>query len=73
MFCFLLMMAKVRLHYACETTGGQHLRPWMLAWRADAGCSGFMEPDQLVTICELICFEGCFGGIWKAEQVIFKF
>ena len=45
-----------------ETNGAQYLRPWMLAWRADSGCSGHMEPDQLIAIAELICSEGLLTG-----------
>ena len=51
-----------RWHYAVETNGAQYLRPWMLAWRADSGCSGYMEPDQLISIAELICSEGLLTG-----------
>ncbi|CAK9086345.1 FO synthase subunit 1 [Durusdinium trenchii] len=38
------------LRYATDTTGPQYLRPWMLAWRADSGCSGYIEPDQLALL-----------------------
>lgn len=33
----------------------------MLAWRADAGCSGLIEPEQAQMIMELIMTEGFLG------------
>lgn len=33
----------------------------MLAWRADAGCSGFIEPDIAVLMAELMLTEGLLG------------
>lgn len=44
----------------------------MLAWRSDAGCSGFIEPEQMISICELICFEGCFSSKVVAVDGLFS-
>ena len=77
-FCFCISLGTVcqcgfpcvRLLYASRAEGAQLLRPWMLAWREDFGCSGFIEPDQAMMIVELMLTEGylvsrhtCIGTI----------
>lgn len=50
-----------RVLYATKAEGAQELRPWMLGWRQDFGCSGFHEPEQASMIVELMLLEGFFG------------
>lgn len=53
------MQPFFRLNYATTYEGqGVHLRPFMLCWRADAGCSGFIEPEVAATMMELMMSEG---------------
>ncbi|CAK9072657.1 unnamed protein product, partial [Durusdinium trenchii] len=47
-----------QLHYATNYSDASHLRPYMCAWRADTGCSGFFEPDLALMLMELILSEG---------------
>lgn len=54
----LLDVQPDRLNYATDYSGPAYLRPFMLAWRADAGCSGFIEPDIALMMIELVCVEG---------------
>lgn len=54
-----LRPALFRLSYATEFKGSLvHLRPFTLAWRADTGCSGYLEPDQALMILEIIMTKG---------------
>lgn len=39
------------------TGGACLLRPYMLGWRSDFGLAGCQEPEQLLTLCELILTE----------------
>lgn len=55
--------AVMRLHYATNYSDASHLRPYMCAWRADTGCSGFFEPDLALMLMELILSEGCPGHL----------
>ena len=50
-----------RLLYATKAEGAQVLRPWMLGWRQDFGCSGYHEPEQASMIVELMLLEGFLG------------
>ena len=50
-----------RLDYATSFSGPTHLRPYMLSWRADSGCSGFIEPEVGAFIMELLVSEGCLA------------
>lgn len=54
----LLDVLPDRLNYATDYSGSTFLRPYMLAWRADAGCSGYIEPEIALTLIELVCVEG---------------
>ena len=57
----LLSCVATRFTYATKAEGGQSLRPWMLAWRQDFGCSGYHEPEQACMIAELMLSEGNLG------------
>lgn len=54
---------RVRLTYATDFKGSTFLRPFMCAWRADTGCSGYFEPDQAAMMMELIVSEGSRGPV----------
>lgn len=49
---------RLRRHYATEYAGPAFLRPWMLAFRKDTGCSGMVEPEVATRIMESIMVEG---------------
>ena len=40
------------------TPGSKLLRPYQLGWRGDMGLSQLIDPEELVTLCELILYEG---------------
>lgn len=49
---------------------GVILRPWHLTWKPDAGFKGYVDPDALSMICELIVCNGFLtnpnlGGVEK--------
>lgn len=49
----------LRMSYACSYDGASALvRPYHLAWRGDAGCSGYVEPDQAALLLEVMMSEG---------------
>lgn len=62
-FSFSVWLSPARLNYAVEFKGPAYVRPWMLAWRSDASCSGYIEPEQLLMICEIIIHSGCPGQL----------
>lgn len=41
-----------------ETAIAVHLRPWQLAWRADHGISGVIEPEVCEMLMQLMLTEG---------------
>ena len=53
------------------TEGAQSLRPWMLSWRADHGCSGYIEPETGGLIMELMLVEG-FLAVNFAATISFR-
>ena len=55
------MTKRPRTTYAVDYKGATHLRPYMLCWRADAGCSGYIEPEISVVIMELMALEGLWA------------
>ena len=60
----LFLVVSERYLYASSADGAQYCRPWQLAWRADFGCSGYLEPEHASKILELMCSEG-FPGSWQ--------
>lgn len=53
----------IRVAYATSYDQPACLRPWMLSWRSDTGCSGFMEPEQALCIMEVVMSEGSLDSI----------
>ena len=51
------------------TEGPQSLRPWMLSWRADHGCSGYIEPEVGGLIMELMLVEGFLAFHLQEQQL----
>lgn len=54
----------IRVAYATSYDQPACLRPWMLSWRSDTGCSGFMEPEQALCIMEVMMSEGSLDSIF---------
>ena len=53
-----------RLHYATDFEHPACLRPFQLAWRADTGVSGYLEPEQACSIMEVMMTEGLPGLVF---------
>lgn len=48
-----------RLEYASEVVPGPcRVRPWMLGFRRDFGYSSFTEPEDMITLVEMIFNDG---------------
>ena len=75
-FAFDLIILFLRLHYATDfDAGAKYLRPHMLSWRPDAGCSGFIEPEISLALVESMVCEGwlcCRYLRWRMMIVIFS-
>ena len=69
----LFILKTRRLEYATSFDGAAQCRPWMLHWRADYGCSGYLEPDQATLILELIFSEGFPGHTALKNNVMANF
>lgn len=54
----------LRKRYATNYEGAQFLRPYMLAFRKDTGCSGLIEPETALRVMEAIMVEGLLGLFW---------
>ena len=48
----------IRTQYLTSTEQPGLARPWMLAWRADFGTSGMVDPEVFEQLVQLVCSEG---------------